>query len=747
MTRLQVCDQDRIIEVFHLIFLYIVILPLATFDLSIITLELPIPSRVTPLGCLSSQMRPEIPRSRVLDAVYSSKPSNLLDFVDALRSQVIKQDEKADESVSLPQIIVCGDQCSGKTSVLEAISGVPLPIRGNRGVQFSTELILRKTSHIRASVTIIPDYAKKDATKKELAGVHKELDSFDSLSDLIINAKCAIVAANPRTVVSKDFLRIAISGPGQPDLTLLNTPGSGYFLDSEDVEESDARSVSEVEVDIPTLKSSMDQSRSIIMPIVSAHSDFDNQRTLKLARSVDSRGKRTLGVITKPDTLVRKSESESQYHNLALNKSSRYRHDWHVLKNLDSKISSEPLATRNERETEYFQSGIWKVLPDSSLGVDQLRTRLSKMLLDTVKAGLPELINEIEELRNTCQSSLEDLGEPRTTLQQQQRYLLEVVQSFQRLVKSGINGDFSDDFFKLDMSDSFGHHIRAIVQRLNEGFANTLSSQKRSQEVVDDNDVFNNAPHRGHLTRDELIEEIEEIIGTSRGRQLPGLIQPIVFVDVFEVQTIFWERLADLHVREVWDACEIFLLRVVEYVADGGPREAIMSLIVEPAIKSIKIKMNAKTKEILAAHQNIHQVTHSDDFENIHQDLAKKRERTRVTKTLCRFFGVEDFETTISDTTRAKRKQSIDDLFKALVDDGPEPPVHQISAPETLDQMNEYYKVCSIPMHYKRHWHELIVLFLCLGCREEVFGQYRGRGHRDSAHGCSSRHTNSTQGV
>lgn len=207
-------------------------------------------------------MRPEILRSRVLDAIYSRKPSDLLDFVDLLRSHLTKQDKEVDESVSLPQIIVGGDPCSGKTSVLEAISGVPLPIQGNRGVQFATELILRKTSHIRASVTILPDCAKGDTAKKELAGVHKELDDFDGLSDLITNAKGAIVAANPGAVESRDILRIEIFGPSQPDLTLLNTPGSGYLPAREGMEESDAMSASDVGVKMEMLQSSMEQSRS-----------------------------------------------------------------------------------------------------------------------------------------------------------------------------------------------------------------------------------------------------------------------------------------------------------------------------------------------------------------------------------------------------------------------------------------------------------------------------------------------------
>jgi hypothetical protein len=72
----------------------------------------------------------------------SSLPSkdhrDLLNIIDSLRPQGISR------FVDLPQIIVCGDQSSGKSSVLEAISGMLFPTKDNLCTRFATELILRR---------------------------------------------------------------------------------------------------------------------------------------------------------------------------------------------------------------------------------------------------------------------------------------------------------------------------------------------------------------------------------------------------------------------------------------------------------------------------------------------------------------------------------------------------------------------------------------------------------------------------
>src|SRR5277367_1775156 len=121
-----------------------------------------------------------------LNGLCSDDQLDLLDSIDSLRSQGISH------YVSLPQIIVCGDQSSGKSSVLEAISGVSFPIKSNLCTRFPTELVLRKMPQTGVSVSIVPHQSRSESEQRALGNFHETLNGFEGLPLLIENAKAAM---------------------------------------------------------------------------------------------------------------------------------------------------------------------------------------------------------------------------------------------------------------------------------------------------------------------------------------------------------------------------------------------------------------------------------------------------------------------------------------------------------------------------------------------------------------------------
>lgn len=65
-----------------------------------------------------------VPNTSSLDGLHSKDQRNFMDLVDRLRRAGLSS------ILQLPQIVVCGDQSSGKSSVLEAITEIPFPRKG-----------------------------------------------------------------------------------------------------------------------------------------------------------------------------------------------------------------------------------------------------------------------------------------------------------------------------------------------------------------------------------------------------------------------------------------------------------------------------------------------------------------------------------------------------------------------------------------------------------------------------------------
>ncbi|KAH4902835.1 hypothetical protein HBI56_121500 [Parastagonospora nodorum] len=603
--------------------------------------------------------------NRVLDELCSKDQLDLLDSVDRLRSQGI------DHYVSLPQIIVCGDQSSGKSSVLEAISGVSFPVKSNLCTRFPTELVLRKTSHVGVSVSIVPDHSHNETERASLSNFRETLEGFQELPDLIENAKRAMAIGSFGRAFSKDLLRIEISGPDRPPLTIVDLPG---LIHSETKQQSEA----DIELVQDVVKSYMKEPRSIILAVVSAKNDYANQIVLKLARAADRAGTRTLGVITKPDTLIPGSDSEVMYMSLAQNLDVEFRLGWHVLKNMDSETGAWSLARRDGDERRFFTEGVWRSLPESILGIAPLRERLSKLLLDQIAAELPSLIEEIET----------------TSVEEQRLYLLTLSQNFQSLTKAAVDGTYNDDFFG-DAKTGAGYQkrIRAVVQNLNQSFAEIMAREGHYYDITDSsngNSVQNVSRKVKVLSRAHYLDRIEALMKRTRGRELPGTFNPMIVADLFLEQSHPWEALARHHIEQVANSVIEFLKHLVSHIADSSTSGALFQKLVEPALKDVVGFARRKTADLLAQHQKGHPITYNHYFTETMQNVKKERSRVELTRIIKDVFSV----TSLVPNTEEPHITTMDyrPLLEALMEHN-NPDMNSYACSEALNCMQAYYKV------------------------------------------------------
>ncbi len=60
------------------------------------------------------------------------------------------------EHVDLPQLVVVGDQSSGKSSVLEALTKLPFPRESGLCTRFATQITFRRAQETHVTVSVIP---------------------------------------------------------------------------------------------------------------------------------------------------------------------------------------------------------------------------------------------------------------------------------------------------------------------------------------------------------------------------------------------------------------------------------------------------------------------------------------------------------------------------------------------------------------------------------------------------------------
>ncbi|KAE8144675.1 P-loop containing nucleoside triphosphate hydrolase protein [Aspergillus avenaceus] len=611
-----------------------------------------------------------------LEELCTKEQLELLDSIDALRLQGISH------YISLPQIIVCGDQSSGKSSVLEAISGVSFPVRSNLCTRFPTELVLRKSDRVGVSVSIVPHHSRPEAEQQSLSRFHEELDDFDGLPRLIDNAKAIMGISTHGKAFSNDLLRVEVSGPDRPHLTIVDLPG---LIHSETKQQSAA----DVKLVQDVVHSYMRESRSIILAVVSAKNDFANQIVLTLAREADKSGSRTLGVITKPDTLTPRSESEAMFVSLAKNQQVSFHHGWHVLKNKDSEKGSGTLLQRDVEEKEFFSQGVWQDLPSSDVAITSLRERLSKVLLGQIATELPSLIEEIQVKIGDCQRKLEKLGSPRITISEQKYHLLHISQSFQNLVRAATDGTYNEPFFESAQSSSgYSKRIRAVMQNLNHEFTEHINARGHYRELKRGVPGESVSAEQMLVTREEYIEHIQDMLKRTRGKELPGTFNPFIISELFREQSSQWATIARNHVTTVWSIAKKFIAAVIRHIGDSTTSNALLQEIIDPKLDQVFKVLQQRTSELLLPHQEGHPITYNHYFTESLQRARREVWGDSLSKIISKFFNVSS----LKETYLERHPYNLRDLHESILQ-STEPDMSRFAATEALDCMLAYYKV------------------------------------------------------
>ncbi|APA11567.1 hypothetical protein sscle_08g063370 [Sclerotinia sclerotiorum 1980 UF-70] len=379
-----------------------------------------------------------------------------LEFIDDLKKLGIN------ELVNLPQLVVIGDQSSGKSSVLQAITQLLFPVDDGLCTRFPTEVSLQRAADLALEISIAKPVRAFDALvqpvsfKRWLEKQALRIEEFNArwtgqdahmveFGDIITQARVAIMgdsiepskaitAQNRKNVLSDATLKIVKKGPGEINITIIDIPG---LVSPNHTANKMAKSLVDRYINNP---------RSIVLAV--AHpANVETQDIFELIAKIDGWKDRVIGVITKCDKIEVDGDDwvyraiKNEESDLNFNRCLKY--GWFALRNLSPAERKAKLSSndRDMKEAALFRQKAWTDLKcPQKLGIKNLKDALTIMHNENVTRSIPQLIPEIEKRLQAAEARIKGLGLPRTTPESQMNCLVNLATKYSLHAADAIDG-------------------------------------------------------------------------------------------------------------------------------------------------------------------------------------------------------------------------------------------------------------------------------------------------------------------
>ncbi|OBZ65814.1 Interferon-induced GTP-binding protein Mx [Grifola frondosa] len=348
----------------------------------------------------------------------------MLDLVNSLHSTGVHVD------IDLPVIAVIGSQSAGKSSLIESISGITLPRASGTCTRCPTECRLSHSPEpwkCTVSLRFIVDEHGHPLGQARNECFGEPIFEKVEVEERIRRAQRAILhpstssrqfllgedkdPADRELTFSTNCVSLQISGNDVADLSFRDLPGLIASVGT-------GGSSGDIDLVKKLVTSYIEKPSCIILLTVACETDFENQGAHHLAKTFDPEGKRTIGVLTKPDRIPEGTSTTG--------------------------ITWEE-ARQDERD--YFSStSPWSGLDfefQDHLGTANLTERLSMVLSDLISKRLPEIQTELQNQLQTTEDHLRRLPMPPST--DALGEVLQLLGTFSRIVARFIEGTPEED--------------------------------------------------------------------------------------------------------------------------------------------------------------------------------------------------------------------------------------------------------------------------------------------------------------
>ena len=182
--------------------------------------------------------------------------------------------------------------------------------------------------------------------------------------------------------------------------------------------------------------------RTIILCVLPANADMTTSDGLQMARELDPKGIRTIGVITKIDIMDKGTNAKRMIEG----KDVQLRLGFIGIKNRSQQDIIDRISVKQaiEKEQLYFSTHpIYSSMNQQVLGIFNLTNKLTKILFTHIKHSLPDIMKEIKDKVRETQEDLQDLGVPMPNSDEEKNKILwKMVKEFISSYQSAIAGRY-----------------------------------------------------------------------------------------------------------------------------------------------------------------------------------------------------------------------------------------------------------------------------------------------------------------
>lgn len=327
----------------------------------------------------------------------------------------------------LPQIAVVGSQSSGKSSVLENIVGKDFLPRGH-GIVTRRPLVLQLV-HVEET--------QQDRDYNEWGEfLHAPNKIFTDFAEIRkeIEAETDRVTGSNKGISNKP-INLKIYSPHVLNLTLVDLPGITKVPVGDQPED--------IEKQIRTLvRSYICNPNCIILAVTPANVDLANSDALKLAKSIDPEGNRTIGVCTKIDLMDAGTDAFDVLSGRVVPVKLGF---IGVVNRSQADINNnKPIAESLKAEEQFFASHPAYQSIAHRCGTGYLAKNLNRLLMHHIRDCLPELKSRITSLMTQTQQTYNAYGEPLLDKFNKGSLLLQIITKFSSSYCGAIEGTARD---------------------------------------------------------------------------------------------------------------------------------------------------------------------------------------------------------------------------------------------------------------------------------------------------------------